>query len=168
MDKHQLRDCMADEIVSTIYQLEIRVVKSKLERMLETRFSKELSDYKKGINFISAVISSLEQEGVLLTENAVIGLTPLGRMMGASGGYSTYQSQERINRVANRCLLGAYYVTAILAALVATGIIHFSKSHDVVVPSVGFALFGAVTGGLVRDIIPRVSRLTAQLFQRKG
>ena len=33
MDKHQLRDCIADEIVSTIYQLEIRVVKSKLERI---------------------------------------------------------------------------------------------------------------------------------------
>ena len=92
MDKHELRDRVADEIVSVIYQQEIRVVKSKLEGRIKTQFAEYLTDYKKSINFVSAVISSLEQENVLLTEDAVIGLTPLGRKMCESGGYIKYKA----------------------------------------------------------------------------
>lgn len=42
-----------------------------------------------------------------------------------------------------------YYISASVAALVVSGMIHFSKNHEVAVPSIEFVIFWAVMGGVI-------------------
>jgi len=170
MDKTELRKQVIDFIVVYLHPKGEMIGRSELSGQVKKRFGDGFASDPKWNRFYDSVIADITSPAndvILITDGSLIGLSDLGRTMGDAGGYTAYRSKERISRAASRYLLTAYYLTAIIAALVAAGIIHFSKNHDVAVPSVGFALFWAVTGGLVRDIIPRVSRLTALLFQRK-
>lgn len=170
MEKTELRKQVIDFIVIYLSPKGEMIRKSELNQEVRKKLGGDFTSDPQWNLFYDSVIADMTSEAndvILIQGKNLIGLSDLGREMAEAGGYTAYRSKERISRAASRCLLTAYYLTAIIAALVAAGIIHFSKNHDVAVPSVGFALFWAVTGGLVRDIIPRVSRLTAQLFQRK-
>lgn len=171
MEKKELRELVIDFIIVCLYPKGEMVNNDDIARKAKAEYGNGFSD--KGWNgfydsLIADMTSSANEVILIKQDKNLIGLSDLGRLMGESGGYIRYKTQQKVKKTVEKGLLATYYISAIIAALVAADILHFSKSHEVPVPSVWFVLSWVIIGGILRDAIQRLPRLIARLFPRKG
>ena len=107
----------------------------------------------------------LETEHIVIKKGAFIGLTELGREMAKKGGYTKYKVAQKTTNLIQKIVLYTYYITAILGTFVTAKLINFSKSHEVLVPPMWMLLLMLIIGGLIRDVLPRISKIIAKCFK---
>ena len=75
----------------------------------------------------------------------------------------TEDERDRMKKLLDKGILYTYYLIAIVGTLVTAGFVHFSKTYEVPVPPLWMIFLLLVIGGLVRDAIPRVSKLMTRM-----
>jgi len=167
MDKNELREYLIDIIVKKLYE-EGRAVdeSSVIYRIAQQEYQANGGEVRTWNVFYDSLrddMLSEKNETILIRHGKNLGLTDLGREMGAAGGYIKFKATERMKKLLDKGILYTYYLIAIIGTLVTAGFVHFSKTYEVPVPPLWMIFLLLVIGGLVRDAIPRVSKLMTRM-----
>ena len=166
MNIHEIREKMIDEIVMTIYEYDTRVKASALEKNIAKNFEQYFGcNHKQCTDFYYMLEEDLETEHIVIKKGAFIGLTELGREMAKKGGYTKYKVAQKTTNLIQKIVLYTYYITSIIGTFVMAKLINFSKSYEVLVPPMWMLLLMLIIGGLIRDALPRISKIIAKCLK---
>lgn len=169
MEKAELRKQVIDFIVIYLNPKGEMVRKDDLNRKVREKLGGDFTSDPQWNLFYDSVIAdmkSVANDVILITEGKnLIGLSDLGREMAETGGYIKYKRMERVKKVANMFFTWIYYLAAIIVALSTINAIHFSKAHEIPVPSIWFILACGLIGALIRDAIQYLPILLSPLFR---
>ena len=169
MDKIELREYLIDIIVKKLYE-EGRAVdeSSVIYRIAKQEYQNNGGEARTWNVFYDSLrddMLSEKNETILIRHGKNLGLTDLGREMGASGGYIKYKAAARMKGILDKTILYTYYLIAMVGTLVTAGFVHFSKTYEVPVPPLWMIFLLLVIVGLASDAIPRVSKLMTRITE---
>jgi hypothetical protein len=154
---------MIDEIIMTIYEYDTRIKASALEKNIAQNFEQYFDyNHKQCTDYYHMLEEDMETEHIVIKKGAVIGLTELGREMAKKGGYTKYKVAQKTTNLIQKFILYTYYITTIIGTFVMAKLINFSKSYEVSVPPMWMLLLMLIIGGLIRDALPRISKIIAK------
>lgn len=170
MEKTELRKQVIDFIVIYLSPKGEMIRKSELNQEVRKKLGGDFTSNPQWNLFYDSVIADMTSEAndvILIQGKNLIGLSDLGREMAEAGGYFKYKSMRQVKKTANIIITWIYYLSAIIVALSTINAIHFSKAHEVPVPSIWFILACGLIGSLIRDAIRYLPILLSLLFRSK-